>query len=195
MPRRTAEPDAGLVEFAVEDRPRFPHSGRSIRHGMWEHVCRGRSPGCPLRKGAFGMIFGYTTGVFDMFHIGHLRLLQRAKAECDQLIVGITTDELAREVKGNTPIVPFNERREIVSALRCVDLTVPQSSMDKLRAWESLRFDRMFVGSDWRGTERWNALERDFSAVGVEIVYFPYTDSTSSTRLREALDLVHGQDA
>lgn len=141
------------------------------------------------------MIFGYTTGVFDMFHIGHLRLLQRAKAECDQLIVGITTDELAREVKGNTPIVPFNERREIVSALRCVDLTVPQSSMDKLRAWESLRFDRMFVGSDWRGTERWNALERDFSAVGVEIVYFPYTDSTSSTRLREALDLVHGQDA
>jgi glycerol-3-phosphate cytidylyltransferase len=141
------------------------------------------------------MIFGYTTGVYDMFHIGHLRLLERAKAECDQLIVGVTTDELALEVKGRAPIVPFDERRQIVSALRCVDLTVPQTSMDKRRAWESLRFDRMFVGDDWRGTERWNALEREFAEIGVEIVYFPYTDSTSSTRLRDTLELLHGDGA
>jgi glycerol-3-phosphate cytidylyltransferase len=139
------------------------------------------------------MLFGYTTGVFDMFHIGHLKILERAKAECDQLIVGITTDELSLAEKGRRPIVPFYERRQIVSALRCVDLTVPQTSMDKRQAWESLRFDRMFVGDDWRGTPRWNTLEREFAEVGVEIVYFPYTDSTSSTHLRDALAALHGE--
>jgi len=138
------------------------------------------------------MIFGYTTGVFDMFHIGHLRILERSKAACDQLIVGITTDELSMEEKGKCPIVPFAERRQIVSALRCVDLTVPQTSMDKYAAWQNLRFDRMFVGSDWKGTTRWNELERQFAAVGVDIVYFPYTDSTSSTELRMSLELLHG---
>ena len=141
------------------------------------------------------MIFGYTTGVFDMFHIGHLRVLERSKAECDQLIVGITTDELSLEEKGKRPIVPFAERRQIVSALRCVDLTVPQTSMDKLAAWESLRFDRMFVGSDWKGTDRWNDLERAFAAIGVEIIYFSYTDSTSSSQLRSALTLLHGDES
>lgn len=140
-------------------------------------------------------LFGYTTGVYDMFHIGHLRLLERAKQECDQLIVGITTDELSLSAKGKLPVVPFAERRQIVSGLRCVDLTVPQTSMDKMAAWEALRFDRMFVGDDWRGTERWNRLEGDFTAVGVEIVYFPYTESTSSTLLREALGKIHGVDA
>jgi glycerol-3-phosphate cytidylyltransferase len=139
------------------------------------------------------MLFGYTTGVFDMFHIGHLKILERAKAECDQLIVGITTDELSLAEKGSRPIVPFYERRQIVSALRCVDLTVPQTSMDKRQAWESLRFDRMFVGDDWRGTPRWNALEGEFAELGVEIVYFPYTDSTSSTRLRDTLIALHGE--
>jgi glycerol-3-phosphate cytidylyltransferase len=139
------------------------------------------------------MLIGYTTGVFDMFHIGHLTILERAKAECDQLIVGITTDELSLAEKGGQPIVPFYERRRIVSALRCVDLAVPQTSMDKRQAWESLRFDRMFVGDDWRGTPRWNALEREFAGLGVDIVYFPYTSSTSSTQLREALVALHGE--
>lgn len=138
------------------------------------------------------MIFGYTTGVFDMFHIGHLRVLERAKSECDRLIVGVTTDELSLSQKGKSPIVTFDERRQIVAALRCVDITVPQTSMDKRAAWENLRFSRMFVGDDWRGTERWNALEREFADLGVEIRYFPYTTTTSSTHLREALDQVHG---
>lgn len=138
------------------------------------------------------MIFGYTTGVFDMFHVGHLRVLERAKANCDRLFVGITTDELSLEHKGKLPIVPFNERREIVSALRCVDITVPQTTMDKRIAWEALRFNRMFVGDDWRGTDAWNALEVEFGEIGVEIVYFPYTTSTSSTQLRTALDGLHG---
>lgn len=141
------------------------------------------------------MVFGYTTGVFDMFHYGHLLLLERAKSECDQLIVGISTDELSWESKGKLPIVAFRERRQIVSALRCVDVTVPQSTMDKRQAWEALRFDRMFVGDDWKGTPRWNALEQEFAQLGVEIVYFPYTDSTSSTHLREALTKLHGADS
>ncbi|MGC3953800.1 MAG: adenylyltransferase/cytidyltransferase family protein [Propionicimonas sp.] len=141
------------------------------------------------------MIFGYTTGVFDMFHVGHLRVLERAKANCDRLIVGITTDELSMERKGKLPIVPFDERREIVSALRCVDITVPQTTMNKRVAWESLRFDKMFVGDDWRGTDAWNALEEEFRALGVEIVYFPYTQTTSSSKLRTTLDGLHGAGA
>lgn len=141
------------------------------------------------------MLIGYTTGVYDMLHIGHLRLLQRAKSECDQLIVGVTTDELSMEVKGKRPVVPFSERRQMVSALRCVDLTVPQTSMDKMRAWRSLGFHRMFVGDDWKGSDKWRELEREFGELDVDIVYFPYTKTTSSTQLREALWQVHGTEA
>jgi glycerol-3-phosphate cytidylyltransferase len=140
------------------------------------------------------MIIGYTTGVYDMFHIGHLRLLKRAKEQCDQLIVGITTDELSVEVKGKAPVVSFEERREVVAALRFVDLTVPQTNMDKMRAWQALRFHRMFVGDDWKGSDRWRELEDGFSDLGVDIVYFPYTKTTSSTQLREALRIVHGDE-
>ncbi|WP_454117783.1 adenylyltransferase/cytidyltransferase family protein [Microbacterium lacticum] len=139
------------------------------------------------------MIIGYTTGVYDMFHIGHLRLLERAKAQCDQLIVGITTDELCWEVKNKRPVVEFAERRALVAALRCVDFTVPQTTMDKMSAWHSIRFDRMFVGDDWKGSDRWRDLEHEFSNLGVDIVYFPYTRSTSSTQLRETLELLHGE--
>ncbi len=141
------------------------------------------------------MLIGYTTGVYDMLHIGHLRLLQRAKSECDQLIVGVTTDELSVEAKGKRPVVPFQERRQMVSALRCVDLTVPQTSMDKMSAWRSLGFHRMFVGDDWKGSDKWRELEREFGELDVDIVYFPYTKTTSSTQLREALWQVHGVEA
>lgn len=140
------------------------------------------------------MILGYTTGVFDMFHIGHLKLLERAKSECDQLIVGVTTDELSFHAKSKRPVVAFAERRAVVSALRCVDMTVPQTSMDKIAAWENLRFDKMFVGDDWKETEQWKRLEEEFLPLNVEIVYFPYTQSTSSTQLREALVKIHGDD-
>jgi glycerol-3-phosphate cytidylyltransferase len=138
------------------------------------------------------MIVGYTTGVFDMFHVGHLRILERARQHCDQLIVGVTTDELSVSNKGKSPIIEFDERFDIVSALRCVDRAVAQNSMDKIAAWEMLRFDRMFVGDDWRGTPKWNALEADFATRNVEIVYFPYTTHTSSTILRGALESIHG---
>lgn len=131
---------------------------------------------------------GYTTGVFDMFHIGHLNILRRAKLECDYLIVGITTDELCFERKQKYPVIPFSERMQIVENIRCVDEVVPQASMNKMEAWRNLKFDRMFVGGDWKGTEQWNRIEKEFSEVGAEIVYFPYTEHTSSTKLRVVLD-------
>lgn len=132
---------------------------------------------------------GYTTGVYDMFHIGHLNLIKRAKELCDVLIVGVTVDELV-SYKGKQAIICFKERFEIVESLRFVDKVVPQVSMNKMEAWNELRFDAMFVGSDWKGTEKWTAYERQFSALGVDIVYFPYTPSTSSTKLREVLTKV-----
>lgn len=138
------------------------------------------------------MTVGYTTGVFDMFHVGHLRILEQARGRCDRLIVGVTTDELSLSVKGKPPIIDFQERVDIVGALRCVDLAIPQTTMDKFSAWDQLRFDRMFVGDDWQGTDKWNVLERDFASRGVEIIYFAYTRHTSSTMLRSALEIIHG---
>lgn len=129
---------------------------------------------------------GYTTGVFDMFHIGHLNIIKRAKEECDFLIVGVTTDDLV-SYKNKQAIIPHEERMAIVESIRYVDKVVPQESMDKVSAWEQHKFDVMFVGSDWQGTEKWNRYEKDFKKLGVDIVYFPYTKGTSSTKLRETL--------
>ncbi len=133
-------------------------------------------------------VVGYTTGVFDLFHIGHLRLLKRAKEECDYLIVGVTTDELSLNRKGKIPVIPLDERVEIVKNLSFVDEVVHQENMDKFEAWKKYRFDKMFVGSDWKGTNKWNQLEGEFAKENVKIVYFPYTDSTSSTLLRSVLN-------
>lgn len=130
-------------------------------------------------------MIGYTTGVYDLFHVGHLNLLRRAADQCDQLIVGVTTDELCLARKGKQPIVPFAERVEIVQAIRYVHRVVPQASMDKMEAWYTHRFDRVFVGNDWQGTPQWETYEAQFAEVGVDVVYFPYTVTTSSTVLRE----------
>ncbi|PZS31387.1 MAG: glycerol-3-phosphate cytidylyltransferase [Pseudonocardiales bacterium] len=130
---------------------------------------------------------GYTTGVYDMFHIGHLNVLRNARQLCDRLVVGVTTDELCEERKGKLPIVPHRERMDIVSSIRYVDEVVPQASMDKMQAWREIGFHRMFVGDDWRGTPSWDRLERDFSLIAVELLYLPYTKHTSSTSLRAVL--------
>lgn len=132
------------------------------------------------------MIIGYTTGVFDLFHIGHLNLLKNAKGMCDKLIVGVTSDELV-SYKNKKSVIPFEERMEIVRNVKCVDVVVPQENMDKFEAWEMLKFDIMFVGDDWAKTEKWNGIEQKFDEVGVEIVYFPYTKSTSSSLINETL--------
>ena len=133
---------------------------------------------------------GYTTGVFDLFHIGHLNILKRARLECDYLIVGITTDELAMSIKGEKPFIPFEERMEIVESIKFVDEVVPQTSYNKMEAWNKLKFDRMFVGDDWKGTKEWIQIEKDFSKYNVEIIYFSYTLHTSSTMLRDILQKI-----
>jgi len=135
-------------------------------------------------------IVGYTTGVFDMFHIGHLNILRRAKEQCDYLIVGVSTDELCESYKHKQPVIPYEERKAIVEAIRFVDEVVPQIDRDKYGAWERIGFDRMFVGDDWKGSPLFSELEERFKKVGVEIVYFPYTKGTSSTVLREKLDKI-----
>ena len=133
------------------------------------------------------MIVGYTTGVFDMFHVGHLNLLARACEQCDRLIVGVSTDDVVLDYKGHAPIVPFAERVAIVKAIRYVDEVVPQTLMDKFAAWEKLHFNRLFHGNDWKGSAMYNEVEAKLKAVGVEVVYFPYTQGTSSTLLAERL--------
>ena len=133
-------------------------------------------------------VIGYTTGVFDMFHIGHLNILRRAKEQCDYLIVGVSTDEVCASYKHKKPIIPYEERKAIVEAIRYVDEVVPQIDRDKYGAWERIRFDRMFVGDDWKGSPLFSELEEKFKQVGVEIIYFPYTRGTSSTELRDKLD-------
>ena len=133
------------------------------------------------------MIVGYTTGVYDMFHIGHLNVISRAKEQCDYLIVGVSTDELVQHDKGKTPVIPFEERAAIVAAIKYVDQVVPQFDKNKYAAWEKYKFDKMFVGSDWKGTPQWNQFEEQFSSIGVEIVYLPHTDGISSTTLTKLI--------
>lgn len=134
------------------------------------------------------MIIGYTTGVYDMFHIGHLNILKRAKEQCDYLIVGVSTDELVQHDKNKTPIIPFADRCAIVEAIRYVDKVVPQADKNKFGAWEKYHFDKMFVGSDWKGTPQWAKFEEEFAPVGVEIVYLEHTDGISSTILKDKLN-------
>lgn len=135
------------------------------------------------------MIIGYTTGVYDLFHIGHLNLLKNAKGLCDRLIVGVTVDELVA-YKGKHAMIPFEDRLEIVRSCRYVDAAVPQYDMDKLAACKKLGAQMLFVGDDWYATEKWQQYEREFEEAGIRIVYFPYTQGTSSTQIRKALDMV-----
>jgi len=133
------------------------------------------------------MIIGYTTGVYDMFHIGHLNILKRAKSQCDYLIVGVSTDELVLKEKKHVPIIKFEDRCKIVEAIKYVDKVVPQVDKNKFAAWERYHFNKMFVGSDWKGTEAWNGYEKQFAPHGVEIVYLDHTDGISSSILRDKL--------
>ena len=132
------------------------------------------------------MINGYTTGVYDLFHIGHLNLLKNAKGLCDKLIVGVTVDRLVK-YKNKKPVIPFEERIEIVRNIKYVDAAIPQEDLDKFKMWEKLHFDVLFVGDDWYHSSRWDEMEKKFKSVGVKIVYFPYTKGTSSSLINETL--------
>jgi len=130
---------------------------------------------------------GYAPGAFDLFHIGHLNLLRRAKDNCDYLVAGVVADEVLIEHKGVTPVIPLVERLEIVRNVRFVDAAIPALTNDKVAIWRELRFNVLFKGNDWQGTEKGSQLGREFAALGVEIVYFPYTLATSSSALRRTL--------
>ena len=139
------------------------------------------------------MIIGYTTGVFDLFHIGHVNILKNAKALCDQLIVGVSSDDLV-SYKNKKPVIPYEERVEIVRACKYVDLVVPQLDMDKLDQHSRYKFDIMFVGDDWYKESKWEKIESDLSTRGVRIIYFPYTKNTSSTLINSTLEYLRNKD-
>ncbi len=132
------------------------------------------------------MTIGYTSGVYDLFHIGHLNLLKNAKGLCDKLIVGVSIDKLV-EYKNKRSVIPFEERIEIVRNIKYVDAAIPQEELDKFKMWEKLHFDVLFVGDDWFNAPSWQEMEKKFKEVGVRVVYFPYTKGTSSTILNETL--------
>ena len=131
-------------------------------------------------------VIGYTAGVYDLFHVGHLNLLRNARGMCDRLVVGVTTDELVA-YKNKKAVIPFDERIQIIRSLRCVDCAIPQDSMDKLSVCKRIKASVMFVGDDWYQTDKWNEFERQFSDAGIRIVYFPYTQGTSSTLINDVL--------
>jgi glycerol-3-phosphate cytidylyltransferase len=134
-----------------------------------------------------GSIVGYAPGVYDLFHVGHLNILKHAKSRCDYLIAGVVSDEMTMLAKGRAPVVPLAERLEIVSHISFVDEAVAEVVPDKIDTWRAVGFDVIFKGDDWRGTPKGDKLEQDFAAVGVEVIYFPYTAHTSSTLLRRVL--------
>lgn len=132
-------------------------------------------------------IIGYTQGTFDLFHVGHLRLLRRARAQCDYLIVGVNDDALVESYKGKHPVIPARERQDILSELRCVDEVVVRTTLDKVDAYHQFHFQRIFIGDDWKGNPRWQQTELDMAALGVELVYLPHTDGISTRLLQDAI--------
>jgi glycerol-3-phosphate cytidylyltransferase len=134
-------------------------------------------------------VIGYAPGAYDLFHIGHLNILTRAAEQCDKLIAGVVTDAVVLRAKGKAPVIPLAERLAIVRSVRYVDEAVPDPYVDKFQMWDQLRYDLLFKGDDWRGTEKGEALEARLAEVGARVVYFPYTLHTSSTLLRKMISM------
>ncbi len=131
---------------------------------------------------------GYTTGVFDMFHVGHLNILKKAKEQCEFLIVGVSTDEVVKNYKGRTPVIDYESRKAIVEAIKYVDLVVPQTSLDKLEAYKKYKFNALFHGDDWKGTGMYNEIEKKLAEVGVQVIFIKHTKGISSSMLREKVN-------
>lgn len=140
-------------------------------------------------------VIGYAPGAYDLFHVGHLNLLRHAAEHCDHLVAGVVSDEMLLLTKGRGPVIPLNERMEIVRSLRFVDAVHAEVVPDKLDTWRDVRFDVIFKGDDWRDTPKGDRLEADFATVGVRVHYFPYTVHTSSTVLRRALAAIEAEHA
>lgn len=134
------------------------------------------------------MIIGFTDGVYDMFHVGHLNMIREAKKRCDYLIVGVHSDEIVEGYKHRKTIINAHDRREIVGAIREVDMAVINETRDKMKLWELYHFDRIFIGDDWKGTERWINFEKELAKIGVTVEYIPYTKGVSTTQIRQAIN-------
>lgn len=132
-------------------------------------------------------VIGYTQGTFDMFHIGHLNLIKNAKRHCDYLVVGVNSDDLVESYKNKRPIIPLDERVEIMRAIKYVDEVIVTNTLDKKEIWEKVRFNEIYIGDDWKGNERWEKTGKEMEQLGAKLVFLPYTKYTSSTMLREKL--------
>jgi len=132
------------------------------------------------------MIIGYTCGVYDLFHIGHVEILKNAKSMCDKLIVGLTTDE-AVSYKGTNSVIKYNDRKTILESCKYVDIVIPQENHDKLQAYHKIKYDILFVGDDWYNSEKWNKYEEKLKSYGVKVIYFPYTKSVSTSKLKKKM--------
>lgn len=168
-------PEYDIFKRVLDDYQRSPHD-----FGVQSYEYKIKSGRI---TGAKKEIVGYLSGTFDLFHVGHLNLLKRAKEECDYLIVGVHKDA---SHKGKETFIPFEERMKIVSSIKYVDQAV-ESCREDSDAWDLWHYDKLFVGSDYKGTERFNRYEKMLGEKGVEIVYFPYTKGTSSTQIREMI--------
>ena len=133
------------------------------------------------------MMIGYTAGVFDLFHVGHLNLLRNAKALCDTLIVGVTVDELVL-YKNKKSVIDYDDRIDIVRSIKYVDVALPQNEINKYETWKKIKFDILFVGDDWYGTETWKEYELQLADHGVRIIYLPYTKKISSSKLSKKVN-------
>ncbi len=132
-------------------------------------------------------ITGYTQGTFDLFHVGHLRLLQRAKSQCDWLIVGVNDDALVEEYKHKKTIIPIWERIEIIKAIRCVDEVVITHTLDKTEMHKQLQFQKLFIGDDWKGNQRWADTEKEMQLLNVDVIYLPYTKGVSTSQIEQEI--------
>ena len=133
------------------------------------------------------MSIGYTSGVYDLFHVGHVNLLRNAKAMCDKLVVGVTIDDLVA-YKGKQPVIPYHERIEVIRSCRYVDVAIPQNNMDKVAAVQKNHASYLFVGDDWYGNDRWKLMEEELKEINCEVIYFPYTKGTTSSLINSTLD-------
>ena len=127
---------------------------------------------------------GYTQGVFDMFHIGHLNLINNAKKHCDTLIVGVNSDDLVKAYKNKTPVICQEDRKAILSNLKSVDECLIVTTLDKVEIWKRLHYDAIFIGDDWKGNPRWEQTAKELAVYGVDVVFLSYTEGVSSTMLR-----------
>lgn len=137
------------------------------------------------------MKIGFTSGVFDLFHIGHLNIIKKAKKNCDFLIVAVTNDNLAFKLKNKKPVISFKERYEIIKSIKFVDKVVEEKVDDKILAKKKYNFDIIFKGDDWKNSKKWKHLKKELNTLNTEVVFLKYTKNTSSTLIKKVCEKIY----